>query len=349
MRILYGVTGCGLGHTMRARALAQNLEARGHVVKLVASGRAVDILARHGLDVLRIAGMSMRFSEGESRLGRSIFELVRGAPGAIVRNAEITWDHVLDFDPEVLVTDFDTFTSAVGGLLGRPVISVDHQHVVDRFRHPDTVTDAVSSYRTVRALITAKTPRCSHYVVTSFFFPEARWGETTLVGPIVRPEIANARPTQGEHVLVYQTTSGDPRVLPALLALPKTKFVLYGHGREQTRGNVELRAFEETRFVADLASSRAVIANGGFTTLSEAVFLGKPVLSIPVRRQPEQELNAAWLERLGLGMRATAIDPGVVQTFLDRSSGFVRAVDPRIRNGTTDAADALDRALLEAA
>ena len=92
-----------------------------------------------------------------------------------------------------------------------------------------------------------------------------------------------------------------------------------------------------------------MIANGGFTTLSEAVVLGKPVLSIPVRRQPEQELNAAWLERLGLGMRAEHIDAGVVRSFLDRGESFGSTADPRIKSGTADAASALDRALLEAA
>jgi uncharacterized protein (TIGR00661 family) len=215
---------------MRARALAQHLEARGHVVKLAASGRAVGILARHGLDVLPIDGMSMRFAEGEARLGRTLLQLLRSAPRAIARNAEVAWDHVIDFDPDVLVlvTDFDTFTSAVGGLLGRPVISVDHQHVVDRFRHPRAVKDAMSSYRVARAVVTAKTPRCAHYVVTSFFFPEPRWGSTTLVGPVVRREVADAVATRGEHVLVYQTTSGDSRLVPALAAVRGTKFVLYG-------------------------------------------------------------------------------------------------------------------------
>ena len=330
---------------MRARALAQHLEARGHVVKLAASGRAVDILAQHGLDVLRIDGMSMRFAEGEAKLGRTFIDLLRRAPRAIARNAEVAWEHVLDFDPDVLVTDFDTFTSTVGVLLDRPVISVDHQHVVDRFRHPRAVKDAVTSYRMARAVCTAKTPRCSHYVVTSFFFPAPRWGSTTLVGPVVRREVAAATPTRGEHVLVYQTTSGDSRLVPALTAVKDVKFVLYGLGREETIGNVELRAFDEARFVRDLASSRAVIANGGFTTLSEAVYLGKPVLSIPVRRQAEQELNAAWLEMLKLGMRADRIDVAVVRQFLERLDDFGNVQDPRIRRGTEDATVALDRAL----
>ena len=92
-----------------------------------------------------------------------------------------------------------------------------------------------------------------------------------------------------------------------------------------------------------------IAPNGGFTTLSEAVVLGKPVLSIPVRRQPEQELNAAWLEMLGLGMRADSIEPQVVRRFLGRLGSFECVQDPRIRSGTADATSALDRALREAA
>jgi uncharacterized protein (TIGR00661 family) len=349
MRILYGVTGCGLGHTMRARALAQHMASRGHVVKLAASGRAVGILAGHGLDVLPIDGMTMCFSRGRVERGRSVLDLLRRAPRAVARNAGVAMSDVVRFDPDALVTDFDSFTSVLGVLLDRPVISVDHQHVLDRFRHPRAVRDAVSSYETARALVTAKTPRCTHYIVTSFFFPEPRWDRTSIVGPIVRPEIARATPTRGDHVLVYQTTAGDPRLLPALRAVPGARFVLYGLGREETLGNVELRPFDEARFVHDLASSRAVIANGGFTTLSEAVFLGKPILSVPLVHQPEQEINAAWLEALGLGARAVRIDPGVVSRFLARAEAFARPPDPRIARGTRDAVAALDRALAEAA
>jgi uncharacterized protein (TIGR00661 family) len=348
--MLYGVTGCGLGHTMRARALAQHLRSRGHDVQMAASGRAVGILRQHGLDVVAIEGMKMRFEEGAVRRGWTAIDLLKGASRAVKRNAEVALSHVRSFDPEVVLTDFDSFAHLTGQLLGVPVVSVDHQHVLDRFCHSRRVAEHVTSFRMARAVVTAKTPRCAHYVVTSFFFPEPRWGSTTLVGPIVRPEVAAATPTRGEHVLVYQTAAGDPRLLPALGAVPDVRFVLYGLGREQTLGNIELHRFDESRFVADLASARAVIANGGFTTLSEAITLGKPVLSVPVRRQTEQELNAAYVEELGIGVRATHIASDVVTSFLARVDGgeFYRDLDPRVGRGTEDAKAAVDQAIAEA-
>lgn len=350
MRVLYGVTGCGLGHTMRARSLAEHLEARGHEVLLAASGRAVAILEAHQLDVVAIDGMTMRFVDGAMRRAGTALDLLRSAPRAIARNARVALGEVLAFRPEVVVTDFDSFAHAVGMLLGLPIVSVDHQHVLDRFRHPTAVRARLRSFELAHALVASKTPGCHRYIVTSFFFPEARPGrEAELVGPIVHPEVERATPREGDHVVVYQTASGDPRLLPALEAIGHQRFLVYGLGREERRGHVELRPFDEAGFVDDLASARAVIANGGFTTLSEAIYLGKPVLSVPVRNQTEQELNAAYVDYLGAGATAERINPAVIRSFLDRASTYGGVRDARLRRGPSDAKRALDRALADVA
>ncbi len=44
-----------------------------------------------------------------------------------------------------------------------------------------------------------------------------------------------------------------------------------------------------------------MLTNGGYTLMSEALFLGKPVFSLPVAWQFEQWLNARHLEDLGYG------------------------------------------------
>ena len=87
MRILYGVTGHGLGHTMRARAIAHHLIAQGHDVLVAASGRAIEILRRHGLTVVAIDGMAMRYRKGEMRRAQTVVSLLRQAPSALAKNA----------------------------------------------------------------------------------------------------------------------------------------------------------------------------------------------------------------------------------------------------------------------
>ena len=93
------------------------------------------------------------------------------------------------------------------------------------------------------------------------------------------------------------------------------------HGRR-----LVFRPFSETVFLDDLRTARAVIAGGGFSLLSECVYLHKPVLSIPVAGQFEQVLNARYLESLGYGEYAPAPTPQAIGAFLERLPEHERAL-----------------------
>jgi uncharacterized protein (TIGR00661 family) len=147
-------------------------------------------------------------------------------------------------------------------------------------------------------------------------------------------------------VVVYQTGSGDPRLLGMLGAL-RHRFRVYARGAVAAAPNVEVRPFSEEGFVADLASARAVIANGGYTTLAEAACLGKPVVSLPVLHQGEQELNAAWLEHEGLGVALRRPSVRGLERALDQAIAFAPRRAPR--GATAQATSALDQAIAEVA
>lgn len=345
MRILYGITGEGLGHTMRARVVLPHLVARGHQVLVAASARAGVLFDALGYDVLPIEGLAIRYRDGAAQRLETLALNARRAPRALAHNAGRALETALDFSPDVVISDFDSFAYAVARLLGRPIVSFDHHHVITRFRHPRAVFRDVSyDFALTETLVARKLPRCDRYLVSSFYFPELRDDErasTTLVGPVLRPEVEAARPTVGEHVLVYQTAAGDPRLEDALLGAPEIAFRVYGLGARPERANVSYRAFDEARFVEDLASARAVVSNGGFMTLAEATVLGKPVLSCPIRHQGEQELNAAWLAHLGLGLRCrriAAADVRRIVRFTPRR---------RVQSATREALATFDRTLAE--
>ncbi|MCA2980821.1 MAG: glycosyltransferase [Myxococcaceae bacterium] len=341
-RIWYGVAGAGLGHTMRAAVIARHLERRGHRVRLVSSGRAVEVLRRHGLCCDRVEGLDFHFDGGRVRPWRSLADVLRGGGGKLRRNGAVCARVLREFRPDAVLTDFESLSSLVGALAGLPVVSVDHQHVIDRCRHPRRVRDAVPSFAALRALCALRT-RAHRYVVTSFFFPEPMRADTTLVGPVLRPAWDDLEPRAGRHVVVYHTSASDLRLLPTLRRFTGTRFLVYGLGREGVEGHVECRRFDERGFAAALASARAVITNGGFTTIGEALALGKPVLSIPVDGQPEQALNAQWLAALGAGVTARALSADRLDAFL--STAFPRLADARLHTGRRDACAAVDAAL----
>jgi uncharacterized protein (TIGR00661 family) len=348
MRILYGVTGEGLGHAMRSRVIAQHLYSRGHEVKLAASGRARDYLARYFPDVEGIPGFAMTYRDGEMSRRRTVRRTLRAVRPAVRESIAMYRTAISGFQPDVCISDFDSFSHVFGRLFARPVISLDHQHVVDRCEHPMRIRDRLPrDFALTKAFVRAKMPGCAHYVVTSFYRPppKARFRDrTTIVGPILRPEVIALEPTSGEHVLVYQTAIATAELLAALRAIPSVRFVVYAREGVGEHGNVSIRAFDEQRFLADLATARAVICNGGYTLMSEALYLGKPILSLPLRHQGEQELNAAYLDELGLGIALPRLDFEKLRAFATSTLASTRLPAGNVRAFAT-----IDRLLEEVA
>ena len=55
-------------------------------------------------------------------------QILRAVPELLSQSAI---DRLLEFQPDVCVTDFDSFAHVFGRIAGRPVISIDHHHVLD--------------------------------------------------------------------------------------------------------------------------------------------------------------------------------------------------------------------------
>lgn len=321
MKILYGVVGEGMGHAMRSRVVLEHLLSRGHEIEIMASSRAADFLAARFQGVRRIHGFHIVYDENRMKLAATVRSNLRSTATNLPANVSAYFKLVEQFDPAVVISDFESWTYVYGKLHDLPVISVDNNQMLNRCHHPPQVIRPILDFRLARLFVQSKLPFCHHYVVTTFFYPDTCKPRTTLVPPILRPEILAAKPVQGDHLLVYQTAEGNTG-LARTLAGTGMECRIYGMRRgiqeEQVEGNLRYRPFDEAGFIADLASSRAVIAGGSFTVMGEAVYQRKPMLSVPVGGQFEQVLNARWLERLGYGRYAESLaDPVVVHRFLD--------------------------------
>jgi uncharacterized protein (TIGR00661 family) len=165
---------------------------------------------------------------------------------------------------------------------------------------------------------------------------------------VLRQEILSAHAEEGEHLLVYQTSESN-RELPDLLRASGRECRIYGYRRDLKEDLVDgplcFRPFSEQRFIEDLRTAKAVVANGGFTLLSEAVYLHKPVLSTPVKKQFEQLLNARYLERDGYGLYAEELDGERLGEFLERLPEFGRSLAAFQQDGNQEILGALDKLL----
>lgn len=74
--------------------------------------------------------------------------------------------------------------------------------------------------------------------------------------------------------------------------------------------NVIFHRRSEDEFASYLEGCAYVIQGGSHTLMSEALYLGKPILSLPLLAMVEQRFNALYLERLGYGIQTTMADLG---------------------------------------
>ncbi len=351
MRILYGVVGEGMGHATRSKVVIEHLLRRGHEVKIVVSGRAFEFLKRHFADVVEIRGLTIRYSKGAMDRDVSVLQNIVLSPSMLLQNAGAYIDDVRHFKPKIVLSDFDSYAYFFAMRFGLPIVSIDNQQIIHKCKHDKEIIKGVQTdYRATRAFVRAKLPGCDHYVITSFFTPAIRGkfeGKVTIVPPILRPEILDAKPSSGDHVLVYQTSTSDRALLGELNKIAKRKFIVYGLRRDAVQGNCTLRSFSEQTFVRDLASARAVVTNGGLSLIHEAIYLGKPILSVPVRRQFEQEMNSRYLEAYGYGLAAPRMDADVLDAFLRQERHYVRALRHHHQKGNEVTYRTVDRLIAQ--
>ena len=69
--------------------------------------------------------------------------------------------------------------------------------------------------------------------------------------------------------------------------------------RSKTYKNFIFKPISQNLFIKSLATSEGVICNAGFETTSEAIFLKKKLLVIPMKGQFEQKYNAFCLKKMG--------------------------------------------------
>jgi uncharacterized protein (TIGR00661 family) len=168
-----------------------------------------------------------------------------------------------------------------------------------------------------KTIIRAMVPRPDVSLVTTFFFGALRNQRTFLFPPILRREVLARQPRDGEHILVYVT--GDfASLIAQLRGFRRERFHVYGYDRDEQDGVLVYKPFSKEGFLDDLAGAKAVVATAGFTLMSEALYLRKPYLALPMQGQFEQQLNAYQLNQLGYGKNADAVDSAAVGDFLYR-------------------------------
>lgn len=303
-RIIYGLSGTGHGHAIRALTIARHF----------AQHEFLFITWGDGLRVLRPHYPVIECLNAESPVRHHRLDLaatIKNSLWALVHQKSLrhrVLEAVERFKPDIAISDYEVFLPRVSRQIGLPCLAMSHQFLVTCCPHPVPRRhwlSFLSAFWTIKLLYS----QGSEFLAISFYRPPLRPGwRINLLPPLLRESVFAQKPRDAEHVVAYQGFTTFKEFLPFLAAIPRPVTV-YGFNSDRRQGNLHFKKYSESGLLADLSSCAYVICGGGHTLISEALHYGKPVLSFPVKNQFEQFLNGFYVERWGYGRYCTSFKP----------------------------------------
>ena len=297
--VFYCVCGEGMGHAIRSGVIIDRIKEK-YDVYIFSHDRAYEYLNEKFDHVYKIGGFNTVYINNKVSNHKTLLSALKRNPTNIKIGYQELYKKARSLSPDVIVTDFEMFATMVSKLLQIPLISLDNIHMITQTRI-DYPKQHQAEMLKAKGVIKSYVVRPKYHILTSFFFPKVRPRKNAVIyPPVIREEILKLKPTNGDHIIVYQTSKESVKLVERLKNLDE-KFIVYGFNQEKVDENLTYKMFNEDEFYDDLASAKAVVCNGGFTFISEAISLKKPIYSVPAIGNFEQTLNGFYVQKLGYG------------------------------------------------
>jgi uncharacterized protein (TIGR00661 family) len=126
--------------------------------------------------------------------------------------------------------------------------------------------------------------------------------DDTIYTPIIRKEIREAKVTNDGHYTVYLPSYDEERIIKHLKKFEKINWQVFSKNNKikKVYKHITIVPINKDLFLESICSCEGVLCNAGFGTTSEALFLKKKLLVIPMKKHYEQHCNAAMLETMGV-------------------------------------------------
>ena len=298
--VFYCVCGEGMGHSIRTGVIVDRLKEK-YDIYIFTHGNAYDYLNSKFDNVYKIGGFNTVYINNKVDNVKTLVSALKRNPQNMRSSYEELYKKAKELSPNVIVTDFEIYSTYVSKLLNIPLISLDNMHIITQADISYPQNQRLEMLK-AKAVIKTYVVKPKIHIITSFFYPKVRGNHHAVIyPPIIREDILKLEPTEEDHIIVYQTSKESVKLVKRLKALKDEKFIVYGFNKEEVDGNLTYKLFNEDVFYDDLASAKAVVCNGGFTFISEAITLKKPIYSVPAKGNFEQVLNGYYVQRLGYG------------------------------------------------
>jgi len=284
MKILYAIQGTGNGHITRAMEIIPYLEKKGELDILV-SGIQSDIELPFKVKY-KFNGMSFIFGKkGGVDFWKTFVKL-----NSVQLLKEIKKLNVKEYD--LVISDFEPVSCWAALKAKRVCVGLSNQVATLHSMAPKPKSSSLIG----RLVLQNYAPTTYNY---GFHFKSL---DANIFTPIIRKEVRELVSTDQEHYTVYLPSYNDEQIVNRLKKIENVQWQVFSkhNKKEKQFGNIFIMPINGEKFLQSMASAKGVFCNAGFGTASEALFLKKKLLVVPMKKQLEQFYNAEMLRSMGV-------------------------------------------------
>lgn len=324
MKFLFIVQGEGRGHMTQAISFASLLKTQGHELVGVVVGksprRKIPEFFQRKISAPIFPVESPNFecdgSDKKILIGKTLWKnslrlnIFWGSLKKINRL-------VVETQPDVILNFYDLL-GGVYNFLFRPKVLfwvIGHQYLI---RHPEF---PFASGRPLDKLLFQLNTRITalgadEQLAMSFLPKEDSPASIRVVPPMLREEVRTLTPIHGDFYLAYLVNAGyADEIIQFAEENPELRIKAYwdkmdAAETEYPLPNLSLHQVNDQTFLQDMAACKGLVCTAGFESVCEAMYLGKPVMMIPVAGQYEQACNALDASQSGIGIVSEKFDFG---------------------------------------
>lgn len=331
MKFIFFVQGEGRGHMTQAISLVQVLNKLDHEVCCVAIGkskqREIPEFVSRNLKVPIFTFESPNFFKDKKSKGIILSKTITSnfsKSKTFLKSLRLLDELTINFKPDIIINFYDIL-GGIYNYLYRPKVvywTIGHQYLIE---HPDFIFAPKSPLQKVLfKLNTHITALGADKLLALSFRPMATSQNENLIilPPLLRRELRNLAISDGDYYLTYMVNSGySEDILHFAKNNPEFKIRAFWDKKGapsvyQPLPNVTFYLLNDKLFLEQMANCKGLLSTAGFESICEAMYLGKPVLVMPVKGQYEQACNALDAVHSGAGISANHFDFLKFESFL---------------------------------
>jgi uncharacterized protein (TIGR00661 family) len=138
----------------------------------------------------------------------------------------------------------------------------------------------------------------------------AKVRNTIIVPPLLRDQLFKFNRANHDFILGYMVNDGySQEIIDWSFKNPGIKLEIFWDKKNEPEikkigNNLTFHQLDAEKFLKKMAECKGMVTTAGFESICECMYLGKPVLMIPVSGQYEQACNAIDAELAGAGIQA---------------------------------------------